>query len=373
MYLLLLNTCTCMSEQSNLKISLKKDLVINSDNIGNINEVQVDGKGQIFINDGLNQCIHLYSSKGNFIRKIGRRGEAPGEYQYIWGIKITKGDSLVVYDGILYRLTIYAPGNFDSPVKIIKIPHAGNKAECPGVVGNVYCGSSGLWLPKNNCKEFLIIYSTPYSSNDITQKQKYYSYLYRISGKGELLQKKPVLTIEDVERLVVTSGKGRFMVSSMPFGRIPVIRLNMYGIIYYAETNNFSITAIDLEGKKKNEIRYKTDRNFITNKLWQNELKNYAGLGLKDIEKSKMPVPKHLPIFDDFTIDDEDNIWVAVNEKNYRSYKYHVFNKKGKLISMIPIHDKTVIKIINKGFAYGIKTDDLGIQSIVKYKVEKTK
>ncbi|MCL5031299.1 MAG: 6-bladed beta-propeller [Bacteroidetes bacterium] len=357
-----------MSLQNNSKINLKKDLVINSSDIGNINEVQIDGKGQIYINDEINTCIHLYSSNGKFIRKIGRKGKGPGEFQYIWGIKITKGDSLVVYDGSLYRITIYAPGKFDSPIKTIKLPPIENKPDQPGVIGNIYSGSTGLWLPKNNGKEFLIIYNTSYSKNDLTQKR--YSKLYRIDSKGTLIQKDPVVKIEDVERLVVSSGGG-FMVSRMPFGRIPVICLNKDGIIYYAETNNFKITAIDLYGKKKNEISYKIERIFIRDKLWQNELKNYDYLRQKDVEKSKMPLPKYLPFFDDFIIADNDNIWVAVNEKDYRSYKYYVFNNQGKLISTIPILDKTVIKIISKNFAYGIKTDDLGIQSIVRYKLEK--
>ena len=363
--------CICLSLQNSMKISLKEALIINSSDIGKVNEVQIDGSGQIYISDGINQCIHLYSSKGKFIRKIGRKGKGPGEYQYIWGIKITKGDSLVVYDGIQYRITIYAPGKYDSPTKTIKIPINENQHDSPGVIGNRYTGNSGLWLPKNNSKEFLIIYNTPYSSNDLIQK--HYSNLYRIDNKGTFIQKKPSLKVEYEEKLIISSEGSGFMITDMPFGRKPIIVLNKNGIINYAETDDFNITAIDLNGKKKNKISHKIDKVFISNKLWQDELKNYSDLGLKDIEKSKLPLPKHLPIFDDFTIDDEDNIWVAVNEKDYRSYKYHVFNKKGKLISMIPIHDKTVIKIINKGFAYGIKTDDLGIQSIVKYKVEKTK
>ncbi|HMN24907.1 MAG TPA: 6-bladed beta-propeller [Ignavibacteriaceae bacterium] len=365
LYLIFFNVETTFSQQNNSIINLKEDLIINSNDIGKINEIQIDSKGQIFISDGINQCIHLFSSKGKFLRKIGRKGNAPGEYQYIWGIQITKGDTLIVYDGVQYRITIYAPGNFDSSIKTLKLPTIENNPDMPGVIGNIYSGISGLWVPANS-NVFLIIYNTPYSSNDLTQK--HYSKLYIVDSKGKLVKNEPVIKIQDVERLKISSG-GNFMVSDMPFGRRPIINLNKDGIIYYGETNNFKITGIDLNSKMKNEISSKIDRITITDKMWQKELKNYANLTLKDLKKSKTTLPEHLPIIEDFTIDDKDNIWVAVNQKDYKSYKYYIFNNQGKLINTTYVPDKTVIKIVNKNFAYGIRTDDWGIQSIVRYKM----
>jgi len=121
LYLIFFNAEITFTQQNNLKIILKEDFVINSDDIGKINEIQIDSKGQIYISDGINTCIHLFSSKGKFLRKIGKKGEGPGEYQYIWGIQITKGDSLIVYDGVQYRITIYAPGKFDNPIKTVPL------------------------------------------------------------------------------------------------------------------------------------------------------------------------------------------------------------------------------------------------------------
>lgn len=368
LFLIFFNVELTFSQQNNSKISLKEDLVINSDFIGKINEIQIDSKGQIFICDGRNTCIHLFSSKGKFLRKIGKKGKAPGEYHYIWGIQITKGDTLIVYDGVQYRITIYAPGKFDNPIKTVRLPIIENKPEMPGVIGNLYSGLSGLWVPFNSNGVFYIIYTTPYTQND--EKQKHYAKLYKIDSQGKLVKKEPVITILDKERLKISSGSS-FMVTAMPFGRIPVIKISSDGNIYYAETDDFKITSVDMNGKKKNEISYKVDRHFITEKLWQSELEEYSPLTLKDLKKSKMPIPEYLPIFEDFTIDDKNNIWVAVNQKDYQSYKYYVFNRQGKLINTVTVPNKTVIKIINKDFAYGIRTDEWGIQSVVRYKIER--
>ena len=348
-------------------ILLKEELVINDDAIGKINGIQTDSKNQVYVSDGINQCIHLFSSNGKYLRKIGRQGKAPGEYQYIWGIQITNGDTLVVYDGVQYRLTIYSPGKFNSPLKTLKLPTLDNQTDRPGVIGNSYSGMSGLWLPQNNCRLFLIIYNSPYSSNDL--KQKHYSKLYLVDYKGKFTKKEPVLKIQDVERLRISSG-GNFMVSEMPFGRRPVISLSKEGNIYYAETDNFNIKSVNLDGKRKSELNYKTDKIFITDKLWESELNNYSSLTHKDLSKSGTAIPEYLPFIENITNDQNGNLWVASNQADYKSYKYYIFNKQGKLLNTIQVPDKTVIRIIDKYYAYGIRTDEWGLQSVVKYKIE---
>lgn len=365
---ILFNSDVSFNNQNNSAINLKEDLVIKSDNIGQVGGIQIDSKGQIYISDDINKCIHIYSPTGKFLRKIGKKGKAPGEYQFIWGIQITKGDSLIVYDGVQYRITLYAPGKYDSPIKTITIPVTGNELDHPGTIGNSYSGLSGLWISLNNNKIYLIAYSTMFSKENLAQK--HFVKIYKINNRGELIQKEPLIKIPDSERFIFTSGESSFSVGGMPFGKNPIVRLSKDGLIYYGETDKFNITVIDLNGKKQREINYKTEPIFITDKLWENELKNYSNLKRTDLKKSKVKPPEYLPLYDDFTIDDNDNLWVAVNEKDYRSYKYHVFDKQGKLINTIKIPDKTVIKDIKKGYAYGIRTNDWGIQSLVRYKVE---
>ena len=50
------------------------------DLFGNIRAFDVDGWGRMFILDGQAQEIRLFESEGAFVRKMGRRGEGPGEF-----------------------------------------------------------------------------------------------------------------------------------------------------------------------------------------------------------------------------------------------------------------------------------------------------
>ena len=368
MILFISYTCNFNSQQDKYRIELKEILIINNDYIGKINDIQVDSKGQIYISDGISSYIYLYNSKGQMIKKFGGKGDAPGEYMYIWGMQLKENDTLVVYDGFKYRLTIYAPYKFNSPNRTINISPLKNKPFKPGAIGSGYSGMSGLWVTNNKNMPYLIIFTSYYSEENLSQKK--FSLLYKLDEKGRIINENPILKVNDVERLIIASGSS-FRVSEMPFGSKPIIKLSQDGLIYYGDAKDFMIKSFDLNGYKLNEIKYKIDKHFITDKMWEDELRNYFPLSLKDVKKSKTPLPEYLPVFEDFTIDDNGNIWVAANQKDFKGFKYYIFDKNGKLLNTVVIPNKTVIKLVKNDYAYGIRTDNKGVQSVVKYQVKK--
>ena len=48
----------------------------------------------------------VYSENGEFLSKVGRKGEGPGEFQWVSGLIALPGDSVVVFDGGSNRVTI---------------------------------------------------------------------------------------------------------------------------------------------------------------------------------------------------------------------------------------------------------------------------
>lgn len=48
--------------------------------LGQIWDVDVDGAGDIYLLDGGFKTVHKFSEKGEFLRDLGREGEAPGEF-----------------------------------------------------------------------------------------------------------------------------------------------------------------------------------------------------------------------------------------------------------------------------------------------------
>lgn len=54
-------------------------------------------------------ALKLFSAEGTFVRRVGRRGEGPGEYQIVQFLLVLPGDSIEVLDLAQQRSTVLAP------------------------------------------------------------------------------------------------------------------------------------------------------------------------------------------------------------------------------------------------------------------------
>jgi hypothetical protein len=66
--------------------------------------------GEIVIANGGTHELRYYSELGVHVRSIGRQGEGPGEFRLIHSVSRIRGDTLVVWDPPLRRLSFLAPG-----------------------------------------------------------------------------------------------------------------------------------------------------------------------------------------------------------------------------------------------------------------------
>jgi hypothetical protein len=62
--------------------------------------------GKLAIANAGTSEIRYFGAKGGYLRRVGRRGEGPGDFSgssmYLWA---SGGDGLTVYDGGIFRLT----------------------------------------------------------------------------------------------------------------------------------------------------------------------------------------------------------------------------------------------------------------------------
>jgi len=226
--------------------------VYKGDFIGSIGQVALDSKGQIYIGDLINGNIHLFSPSGKYIKQIGRKGNGPGEFQYIWGLQVIEKDSIYVLDGGLNRITVFAPDQFDYPAYTIKVI-GGPNGEAITTVGLQNGGTNGLWMYKNN---IFVSYQMYYSNENLNKL--HYLKIYRLNHKGKIADKTPLVNIRGMDRLI-TQGKG-FMISNMPFGQVPIIQLGSECYFYFGNSDDFNIKSVDLTGKIVRELSTKKNR-----------------------------------------------------------------------------------------------------------------
>lgn len=68
-----------------------------------------DNNGRFLIPGEQGTSIGVYSSTGQFLKRVGRAGDRPGGFRGIAAILIGSGDSIHVVDGELNRRTVYDP------------------------------------------------------------------------------------------------------------------------------------------------------------------------------------------------------------------------------------------------------------------------
>ncbi|MCX6560794.1 MAG: 6-bladed beta-propeller [Candidatus Aminicenantes bacterium] len=84
------------------------------------NDLAIDDKGRIYVSDGKANDIKVFDASGAFVKTIGRTGQGPGEFTFLWESEFSRG-RLFVRELISKRTTI-----FDAEGKFLKsVPEEG--------------------------------------------------------------------------------------------------------------------------------------------------------------------------------------------------------------------------------------------------------
>ena len=344
----------------------QKEIIYTGDFIGSIGQVVIDSKENVYIGDLINNTIHLFSPNGKYIKQIGREGKGPGEFKYIIGVQIGQKDSLYILDGKLNRITIYSPDKYENPAYIIRIP-SNNINFYVSSVGwlNGNSINNGLWIDHDN--NYFVCYRESFSADNLNKP--HYLAVYRLNKLGKFANKKPLIKIKDNGHLVIKGSGSSFSVGHMPFGQVPIIEIGNDGYLYYASSDILDIKAIDVSGNLKRKLEYEIKPVRIRESMWNKVINDSEFLTKKILNSSLTPLPEYKRLFDDFVVDDKGNIWVATNTEDENNYTWLVFDKNNNLLTKFKFPNSVMLKIIKQNYAYGIYTDEDGIQSVIKYKI----
>ena len=75
---------------------------------GHATAVQTDSKGVIYVADIPSFEIRAYDRQGNFLRKMGSLGRAPGEFKHFTGLYINHDDEIIIGDHQNRRITKFS-------------------------------------------------------------------------------------------------------------------------------------------------------------------------------------------------------------------------------------------------------------------------
>lgn len=329
------------------KLRVKEVLTIGDDEEGEALiyrpiEVKADSNGRIYIYDFGFSCLKVFDSAGRFLRKIGGKGQGPGEFSGFISFVLLENDRIGVLDGRQKRITI-----FDSSGKILK----DLRLEVKGLYRRLRSG------PGNR----LYIMTQTYRERSIPTGRHYLQPLENhLYGSGPEWKKwRELVSFEGeyfihMRQALATGGVG-IVGTSSPYS--VVWNITPGGDVMAGLNRTYLLGVFSPEGKLKFRFGLDYQPGIKKNLKW-----------LKKELPDQYKMFQTVPAFDRRIVFDEgDRIWIRRHDENYkigRRINYDIFSPQGEFVKKIA--SPFIICYFNNRKIYGLFCPAEGEQWVVK-------
>jgi hypothetical protein len=333
----------------------------------------VDGEGRIYAADGVSQEIRVFAPDGDPLRTVGRRGRGPGEYVRLQDLAVARGDSLFVLDIGQQRVSVYSlHGSSPALAYTTRVPPLPGKG-----------ASYSLLVPAGG--GVVVQYASAFGAGNLENRREIV--LRRLDRHGGVL-KDSLLVVPDREFLVTRDPRYGYSVGLLPFGRRPLLRMGADDRLYYGWTDSLAIEVYSLDGARVGRIGASHAAPRVTDRDVRALLRSYQTemgrtLFRNAVDDGRIPATK--PAFKDFLVDDRGRAWVnVVTEEDvqvssdegprYTALPGHgspwwIFDRTGKHVAVLALPHDVALHVVRGEDAYGVETDELGVQRIVRYRI----
>lgn len=320
-----------------------------------ISRIAVDSRGYVYVAEWYHPAIRVFSSTGELIREIGRRGKGPGEFGNPQDVVVGKADTVFVWDKSHRRITVFSPYDYDV-VRTVTVHE-----EIPLYYPHRLVGV----VPEG----FLLSFRTTFYLDErqgLKLDSPRFMDVYLANRRGETLEKR--LTHVPDRTMVVNSSWGGTSVLIMPFTRLPHITMNSSGLLYSGYSDSIAIAVQSADGQTQRVIRWTHDPEPVTS----HDVNAYFSTRSKGYRRAaqKAGIPDTKPAFQNFVVDDRDRVWVQLNT----AYKATVatcvvLDASGKEVGRVELPTNLRLELIRGGKAYGVLEKDGEAPVLVTYAI----
>lgn len=308
--------------------------------------------GRIAVGNSGTSEVRYYAADGSYSHAVGSEGAGPGEFKSISWLRPFTGDSLLVFDGSLYRFTVLSPA---------------------GAVARDFTPTpmlDGLSYPVAmvDDRRLVVINGHPMSSNTPGVQQEFGTYLITdYSGVVlDTLGRFPMREIYVQFRGPIRSTTER------PFSAVTSVAATA-GRIYLTQGGTHRIDVLDAAGTMLRSIRLSREsepvtekgiEQYISQRSQTRAFRSAVGSGTP----ADLPFPNIYPSLSQLVVDPLDYIWA----REYRSPEnlqqwWHVHDENGEWLGRIELPEGLSVFEIGADYLLGLVRDGDGVEQVRIY------
>ena len=320
--------------------------------LGEIDDIAVDEKGQVFIADGDQNAIHSYRPNGQYIQKMGQEGKGPGEFTGINSLD-QEANQLYAFDERQRRISVFDLGSLSFSEVIPLSQENRDTQKLPNAI------PTGFHV--RNDGTLLVQFNDNFSRGKEDGQQ--FTPYYLMDQTGNVISDKIHET-----KLADEIGNSDMMVFVRPpYGRRSLLATGPGDNIYSSWTEDFLIKRYTPSGEYQQAIYYPYDKSSLD--ISELVKEQYDSKMVRDVVRNAEN-PSTWPAMNSMTVDDERRLWISTITDDKETYQWWVISSEGELLAKFSWPRSRSLEEVTNGNVYTRETDEeTGLQQIVRYNI----
>jgi hypothetical protein len=322
--------------------------------------------GSIAVANSQSAEIRIFAADGRHMRTIGRQGGGPGEFENLFWMHTVRGDSILAYDHIARRLSVFSPdGRFVGANTI----GGGEQESLPRLIGTFEDGSLAAVLVDFRG------FTRP--TGEVGRMPELY---VRFAGTGEFLDTLSSLPGGETYMESSRTSGGMEMVAIRPpiFGHVTVSAL-VNDRLVLGSNDSYELQVAGPDGTLERLIRRRVQPRPVTEQLLEAARREEVASAATEEQARRReealrsaPHSSTVPFYESLMGDDEGNLWVQeFTVPGEDPPGWAIYGPEGKLLGSVHLPDDFRPTHFGGDFVLGVWRDKLEVERVRMYALEK--
>jgi hypothetical protein len=310
-----------------------------------VESIDVDSRGNLYVADAVN--VAVLSSDGRPLRRVGREGKGPGEFERVSAVRVLPGDSLFAFDAAAARVTVFGPAS-ERPAHTVNLSTAG-----------LFSPYQVVPLPDG---ALLAVFRAAYGVGADGGRRGQRLETIRLLNPDASLRRDSVLTFPEYQAVQVAQGNVQGALFS-PFARQMLVAVDG-DRVYSAWSGDWRIEVHSVTGEDLGTIH----------PAGQPQPRPVTGAEMDSVVsamKAELPFSRETirrameaagnrtwPLLQAILVDDAGTVWLAVAGQRGEPTHWVGVDQRGRRVGAFDLSERVKLHLIRGGAAYGVSLDD---------------